>query len=60
MRRNRYDVSIDFQGLIKTGLLSLLSGARRRIGFGRELVWEKPAHWFYSETVEQGRQGIPT
>lgn len=53
MRRSRYDIAIDFQGLIKTGLLSLLSGARRRIGFGRDLVWEKPAHWFYSETVEQ-------
>jgi heptosyltransferase-1 len=53
MRANAYDVSLDFQGLIKTGLLSLLSGSRRRIGFGRGLVWEKPAHWFYSETVEK-------
>jgi lipopolysaccharide heptosyltransferase I len=57
MRRNRYDIVIDFQGLIKTGLLTLLSGSRRRIGFGRELVWERPAHWFYSETVEQAVRG---
>lgn len=53
MRETRYDLSIDFQGLLKTGLLSLLSGARRRIGFGHGLVWEKPAHWFYSETVDR-------
>ena len=52
MRSTRYDLSIDFQGLLKTGLLCLLSGARRRIGFGPGLVWERPAHWFYTETVD--------
>jgi lipopolysaccharide heptosyltransferase I len=53
MHRTRYDLSIDFQGLLKTGLLGLLSGARKRIGFGPGLVWEKPAHWFYTERVDQ-------
>jgi heptosyltransferase I len=56
MRRTRYDISIDFQGLLKTGLLGLLSGTRRRIGFGHALVWERPAHWFYTETVDQAGQ----
>jgi lipopolysaccharide heptosyltransferase I len=53
LRRIRYDLSIDFQGLIKTGLLGFLSGARTRLGFGHDLVWERPAHWFYNKTVEQ-------
>ncbi len=58
MRSTRYDVSIDFQGLLKTGLLGLLSGARRRIGFGHRLVWEKPAHWFYTERVDHSGNAV--
>ena len=34
IRRCRYDVAIDFQGLTKSGLIAWLSGAPRRIGFG--------------------------
>jgi lipopolysaccharide heptosyltransferase I len=51
LRSAGYDLSLDFQGLLKTAALSLLSGARIRIGFSRDLVWEKPAHWFYHRTV---------
>ncbi|MCC7519201.1 MAG: glycosyltransferase family 9 protein [Verrucomicrobiae bacterium] len=48
LRRERFDVALDLQGLFKSGLWSLLSGAPRRIGHGktREL-----AHWFLNETV---------
>ncbi len=52
LRARRYDVCIDFQGLLKTGLIGVLSGARTRIGFPRELVRERPAHWFYQATPE--------
>ena len=58
LRGARYDLSIDFQGLIKTGLLSYLSGARTRLGFGRSLVWERPAHWFYSKRVERAGEAL--
>lgn len=58
LRRSRYDISIDFQGLVKTGVLSLLSGARTRLGFGRNLVWERPAHWFYNRTVDDAAASI--
>lgn len=44
--------SLDFQGLIKSGLYSLLSGAKRRIGFHRSNCREKPAACFYSERAE--------
>jgi len=34
LRRLRFDVSIDLQGLTKSAVAAWLSGARRRIGFG--------------------------
>jgi lipopolysaccharide heptosyltransferase I len=49
LRANSYDVAIDFQGLLKTAFLGLLSGARKRVGFPASLVREKPAHWFYHQ-----------
>jgi ADP-heptose:LPS heptosyltransferase len=53
LRARHYDVSIDFQGLIKTAMLSLASGARVRLGFAKELVREPPAHWFYHRTLKK-------
>jgi ADP-heptose:LPS heptosyltransferase len=42
-RRRRFDLVVDFHGILRSGLLGALSGARRRIGFarpfGRELAW---------------------
>jgi ADP-heptose:LPS heptosyltransferase len=51
LRRKRYDVSLDFQGLIKTGFLAFLARAPIRIGFSKELVRERPAHWFYNRRL---------
>jgi heptosyltransferase-1 len=34
LRRERFDLALDLQGLLKSGLLTWLSGARRRIGLG--------------------------
>lgn len=53
MRSRHYDVALDFQGLLKTGLLSLLSGARTRIGFSRELARESGASLFYNRTLSK-------
>jgi len=52
-RARRYDLAIDFQGLLKTALLAFLCGARERAGFSKELVRERPAHWFYQTTLKQ-------
>lgn len=51
LRGTRWDLAIDFQGLMRSALVTRLSGARRRVGFspGREL-----AHWFYNERVPRG------
>ena len=36
LRNRRFDVVIDFHGILKSGLLSYLSGSPKRIGFGRK------------------------
>ncbi len=43
-------ISLDFQGLIKSGFICRLSGARRRIGFPSANLRERPARLFYTET----------
>lgn len=57
VRAARYDVALDFQGLLKTACLSVMSGAGLRIGFSKSLVRERPAHWFYHRTLEN--PGVP-
>lgn len=41
VRRRRFDLVIDLQGLIRSGLIAFFSGARHRFGFAdaRELAW---------------------
>lgn len=41
LRRRRFDLVIDLQGLIRSGLMAFFSGALRRVGFAdaRELAW---------------------
>jgi heptosyltransferase I len=51
LRAQRYDFSLDFQGLLKTAALGYLSGSRTRIGFSRDLVREPPAQWSYHRRV---------
>ena len=52
LRAARYDVALDAQGLLKSGLVARLAGARRVVGFAREELREWPAAMFYSETVQ--------
>jgi lipopolysaccharide heptosyltransferase I len=35
LRARHYDICLDFHGLLKSGLVSYLSGARERVGFAR-------------------------
>jgi ADP-heptose:LPS heptosyltransferase len=52
VRRTRYDVAIDFQGLLKSAVLARASGAARVIGFSIWHLREKTARPFYSATAE--------
>ena len=51
LRRTAYDVVLDLQGLLKSAVLARYSGARRIIGFPAELLRERAARVFYSETA---------
>ena len=52
LRRTRYDVAIDLQGLMKSAILARASGARRVVGFSIWHLREKTARPFYSEVRE--------
>ena len=53
LQEEPYDVAIDFQGLLRSGLMAHFSHAPRRVGFanGREL-----SPWFYTERVPVPRR----
>jgi lipopolysaccharide heptosyltransferase I len=51
LRRQRYDVALDLQGLIKSAVWARGSGARRVIGFARGHLREPQAAWLYHEHV---------
>ena len=51
LRRARYDVALDLQGLLKSAVLARLSGASRVIGFPADLLRERGARVFYTETA---------
>jgi len=51
LRDLRFDVALDAQGLTKSALLAWLSGAPRRIGFGRP--WGRElSRWLNTETAD--------
>ncbi len=47
LRKERYDVVLDMQGVIKSSLMAFFSGAKVRRGFGRHGLAERLAIWFY-------------
>ena len=51
LRRERYEVAVDLQGLIKSAVLARLSGARRVVGFATPLLRERAAALFYTVRV---------
>jgi len=57
LRRRQFDVALDFHGILKSGVLSLLSGAPRRIGFD----WrsgKEGSSLFSNVKVELPKEGI--
>jgi heptosyltransferase I len=51
LRMRRYDLAVDFQGLIKSALVAHFAGPERIAGFAPGVVRERPASWFYSTCV---------
>ncbi|HWF84676.1 MAG TPA: glycosyltransferase family 9 protein [Vicinamibacterales bacterium] len=58
LRRARYDVAIDLQGLIKSAVLARASGAARVVGFAASYVRERLARIFYTDVYDPGSRGV--
>src|SRR5262252_6847423 len=50
----RPDVAIDFQGLVKSGLIAFLSGANRRIGFASCDLRERASRYLLTDQAPTG------
>ena len=46
-----FDLALDFQGLLKSGMMTWLSRAPRRIGFAKEALREPSSAYFLTEQV---------
>ncbi|MEQ1869834.1 MAG: glycosyltransferase family 9 protein [Vicinamibacterales bacterium] len=58
IRRARYDVTLDLQGLLKSAVIARLSGAPRVVGFNVKYARESLARFFYSVVHDPGGEGI--
>jgi lipopolysaccharide heptosyltransferase I len=58
LRQVRYDVALDFQGLLKSAVLARASGAARVIGFSIWHLREKTARPFYSEAPSERSESM--
>jgi heptosyltransferase I len=52
LRASPFDLSIDFQGLLKSALIARLSGAPRRVGFARAHLREPASRFLLTKTVD--------
>lgn len=51
LRRFKFDVSIDFQGLLKSATIGKLSGAKKRFGFSKESLREPASRLLLTDQV---------
>jgi heptosyltransferase-1 len=58
LRRSRYDVAIDLQGLVKSAMLARSSGAGRVLGFASSYLRERLARPLYTEVYDPGCDGL--
>jgi ADP-heptose:LPS heptosyltransferase len=54
LRRRRFDLALDLQGLLRSGILTAATGAPRRVGFASA---REGARWFYTDLVPGGGRG---
>lgn len=51
LKSRKFDVAIDFQGLLKSAVVARASGAKKRFGFSRKALREPASRIFLTETV---------
>jgi heptosyltransferase-1 len=52
LRAGRFDLAVDFQGLIKSAVVATIARPERMFGFDAAHARESPASWFYSTKVQ--------
>lgn len=58
IRRGRFDLVLDFHGILKSGILAALSGSKSRVGFEKEFVKEFN-HLFTNKKVRATDARLP-
>ena len=58
LRRHRYDVVFDLQGLLKSAVLARAAGAARVVGFSTPYLRERLARLFYTDAYDPGGRGM--
>lgn len=59
LRELQFDAAIDFQGLVKSGLITWISRSAKRVGFAENWLREPAAGVFYTERVSpRGRRHV--
>lgn len=56
--KDRHQIALDFQGLMKSGFLAYLSGARKRAGFHKSNLKEPIASVFYTDQIDEVSEDI--
>ena len=56
LRRFKFDVALDFQGLLKSAAIAKLSGAKRRYGFSKQTLREPASRFLLTETFDVEKQ----
>ncbi|MFQ6083524.1 MAG: lipopolysaccharide heptosyltransferase I [Candidatus Aminicenantia bacterium] len=51
--KTKFSVAIDFQGLLKSGIIAFLSRAKKRIGFNKKNLKESIASIFYTQCLKE-------
>ncbi len=51
LKDEKPDLSFDFQGTLKSGIITYLTGAKERIGFSKMNLRERQAVLFYTKTI---------
>lgn len=57
LRKSEYDLVVDFHGIAKSTLFSMIAGGKKKIGFGKMFAKEK-SHLFYHSAINGPDQRI--
>lgn len=55
LQREQFDLAIDLQGLLRTGVMSFATHARARLGLASA---REGAAWFYTHKIDDRREGL--